>query len=180
MSFLSSFNLGSMLAASVPTTGINGPITIEPNPGQSPYDASGMAGAMMQLPGVSDNTAGSAASNTAGSGVSNTMSNLSNWMQKQAQALSSGLQGGAQSSANSQTDTLTRLASGIIGLICIAGGLFMFKGTRDVVVNTAKTAAKVAAVMVLLSVTISATLKAQNACPGTAPNFTGTVTDTNN
>lgn len=36
----------------------------------------------------------------------------------------------------------TREISAIIGLIFIAGGLFMFKGTRDVVVTGAKTAAK--------------------------------------
>lgn len=39
----------------------------------------------------------------------------------------------------------SRVMSGIVGLICIAGGLFMFKTTRDVIVNTGKKAAEIAA-----------------------------------
>lgn len=37
-----------------------------------------------------------------------------------------------------------RVASGAIGLICIVAGLFMFQSTRELVLNTAKTAATVA------------------------------------
>lgn len=55
-----------------------------------------------------------------------------------------GLPNTATSSGPTSWLLSSRVVSGVVGLICIAGGLFMFNQTRELIVNTGKTAAKLA------------------------------------
>jgi hypothetical protein len=87
-------------------------------------------------------------------GTQSTLQDMIDKLQQGAQGLSAGMQKAAQgSTGGSVTGGLldptkwllsSRVVSGAVGLIAIGAGLMMFQGSRDVIINTAKTAAKVA------------------------------------
>jgi hypothetical protein len=158
-SLFGSFNLASLSALDQPLNDIQieQPIASPRNTlPQGPINLGGIQGNVVgnvpssatQQPSTSTPTTSTNIWNQAGQWMQNAATSLSNALQGGAQQTSSTLQSTASSSG---TSTLVgnlmsnRLVTGVIGLIFIGAGLFMFKGTQQIVVNAGKTAAKVAA-----------------------------------
>jgi len=155
MGFLSSFTLPSLSSLNALSD-----VQIE-QPLASPRNTL-PTGQVNLGPGITGNVVGSVPSSAIGTGpftgTLNTPAQIPDAsggiMQQEANAVAQGatpMQAALSASPASASNTVTsllssRFVSGVIGVLCIGAGLFMFKGTRDVVVNVGKKAASVAAV----------------------------------